>query len=798
MPNERFAILQTPLPSEEMLSNIPMEEFRGLAFLAMQGHDEISQCFEFDVSAISGTPDIAAHDLLGEEVALHVSADPQDPASIRCFHGIVDEFRFAGTDGQGHWRYHLTLRPRMWLLGKSSDNRIFQEMTVVDIVSEILEQHGCTAYEWQLDRDPPKREYCVQYGESDLNFVQRLLEHEGIFYFFRFDPSGHRIIFCDGFGALQSAENCSTLHFREGWSGHAAGIGAITDFSRADCIVPGSHSLTDYDFEKPSADLMSRSENPLPHSNSEGARYGYPGQYTEFQRGDDLAMIRNQQDQARMQVITALSTASAPASGNVFALTDFPREVENESYVIERVAYDIRGRRHRSEAQGASMGDPAARFATMPEKQSREADRAGFSALYTLIPERVSYRPAFRARRPVMKGPQTAVVVGPQGEEIYTDKYSRVKVQFHWDRDGRRDQNTTCFIRVSSAWAGSGWGFIQIPRIGQEVIVDFLEGDPDQPIITGRVYNAEQMPPYALPANATQSGWKSNSSPGGGGWNELRFEDKKGSEEVYFQAEKDHNELVKNNESRHIGNDWAEEVVRDATQWVGHDRTEAVDNNKSTTVGVDRTVKIGSNDDETVGKNRTLRVGVDESISVGNNSTEVIGMNHSQSVGATQTVTVKLTRTDTVGAAETRLVGAAQVNTIGAERAVTVGDAQQHVIAKDDGWVIGDNQSIRIGKDQLSEIGKNLTQTIGENRTISVAKSASESIGDDMALNVGKTIVVEAGDSLVLKCGKASIAMKKDGTINIDGKDITTKGSGKINVKASSDITMKGSKIKQN
>ena len=780
MPTERFAELQSPLPGEDALESTPMAEFSGLAFHGMQGRDSLSRCFEFDIAAISGSADIDADKLLGQEIGLKISADPGNPDRKRFFHGIVDAFRFDGLDDEGHWLYHLIVRPRLWLLSKTTDNRIFQEMTVKDIVSAVLDQHGCSDYEWDLRRNPPSRDYCVQYGESDLDFIQRLLEHEGIFYFFRFGDGKHTLILSDSLETLVPADDCSSLRYRESMADRHTVAGVITQFRRVDSIVSGSHSLTDYDFTKPSADLTAMVENSKSHSQADGARYSYPGTYTEHARGADLAGLRNHEDQVHAHVITARSTAPAPASGNVFKLADFPRDRDNIGYAIEQAVYRIRGNRYR--ARQPDDRAFAGRALPMDEGMEPEAEGTGFSALYTLVPQETGYCPPRMTRRPVMAGPQTAVVVGPAGEEIYTDEYSRVKVQFHWDRLGKSDEHSTCFVRVSSVWAGAGWGFIQIPRIGQEVIVDFLEGDPDQPIITGRVYNAAQMPPYGLPGSATQSGWKSNSTPGGGGWNELRFEDKKGSEEVYFQAEKDHNELVKNNESRHIGNDWSEEVVRDATQWVGHDRTESVDNNKSVTVGVDRTVSIGSNDDESVGKNRSLTVGVDETITIGSNSTESIGANHHQSVGSNQTVLVSVARTDRVGAAETRIVGAG--------RSVTVGAEQVHAVGRDDSWSIGSDQKVSIGKNRVTDIG--------ESSSLSVAKSSSQSIGEDLAINAGKTIVIEAADSITLICGSARLQMKKDGTILIDGKDLSGKASGKINLNASGDVIIKGSKISQN
>ena len=472
-------------------------------------------------------------------------------------------------------------------------------------------------------------------------------------------------------------------------------------------------------------------------------------------------------------------------SGAKFKFTNFPRETENDEYVVLRSDYLMWDDQYRS---------------------GMDRDGAGYEVTLALAPTSIPYRPSLRTPVPVMRGPQTATVVGPSGEEIYTDKYSRVKVQFHWDRLGKDDENSSCFVRVSSVWAGSGWGFIQIPRIGQEVIVDFLEGDPDAPLITGRVYNASQMPPYGLPDNATQSGWKSNSSPGGGGFNEMRFEDKKGEEEVYFQAEKDHNELVKNNESRTIGHNFKEDVGNDATQSIGHDRTESVVNDKAVDVGNNRTVSIGVDDTETVGSNRSLTVGANEKIAVGSNSSESIGLNHSQTVGAVQTVTVAAARVDSVGAGESRNVGAAQKNVIGGTRSVTVQKAQTHTINAEDTWAIskdqtvtvGGNHSLTISKDQTITLTGNQSWTNEGGRLIKVGKGQTHDVAEDVWIKAGKAMMLEAADSIVLKCGSASISMKKDGTINIEGKDITIKASGKINGKASGEMTLKGSKVNIN
>ena len=768
MPESRTITATTPLAPEK------------LAFASMSGQEEISQCFSFQARFVSDDIDLKSEDVLGLGVTIKVESDRGE----RFFHGLVDSFALTEF-GDERIEYVAVLRPWLWFLSKTSDNRIFQNMSVVEIVEEVFSAYPNAEFEKRLQESYPPREYCVQYDETDLNFVSRLLEHEGIFFFFEYGDGVHTMILTDDNAKLEPASGYDEIPYRaDSDSGRDFDEG-VTLWQRTDMAVSGSYTHADYDFTKPSADLKVRSETPFSHKLAEGKRYAYPGTYLEIARGETLAGIRLEELQSAHHRIQAVSSAIGPAAGAIFALTEFPRAAENDTYVIRAVQYDLSDDQYRA---GGGTGD------------------VGFSAIYNLIPHAIPFRPTRTTPVPVMRGPQTAVVVGPAGEEIYTDEYSRVKVQFHWDRLGKNDENTTCFIRVSSVWAGSGWGFIQIPRIGQEVIVDFLEGDPDQPIITGRVYNANQMPPYDLPGSATQSGWKSNSSPGGGGWNELRFEDKKGSEEVYFQAEKDHNELVKNNETRTIGNDWVEDVGNDATQSIGNDRTESVVNNKSTSVGVDRTVSIGNNDTENVGVDRSLSVGSNETISIGTDSTETIGSNHTQSVGSAQTLSVGTTRSRTVGAAETVGVGAAQSINVGAARSIVVASTQSHAIGGGDSHTIGGSQSVSVASGQTVRVGSDQSTTVGANHALNVSADSTTAIGGnnmmdvgaDMGVKVGAKMVIDVADEISLVCGSASITMKKDGTITIKGKDITSKGSGKITLDASGDVVIKGSKIHQN
>lgn len=751
-----------------------------LLFSQMEGFDEISQCFRYEVGLVSKDMNVKAEDILGTAMTVKV----RTPGGERYFHGIAAEFAFhEHTEEYAHYR--AVLRPWLWFLTNRSDNRIFQKKSVVEILEEVFKAHDHVKVEKRLKKSYPPRDYCVQYRESDLTFVQRLMEHEGIFYHFDHADGEHTLVLSDANASVKDAERFETIKFRAVTSGVVGQDDVITELLPRASVRSGAYVHTDYDFKKPATDLMTKSDAPKPHEAAKGELYHYPGNYIEVSAGEPLAAVRLEEAQALHVRVEAVGNVRGLWSGVSFQLEEFGREADNVKYLVLRSDYEMWDDQYRAGMQRQDEG---------------------FGVRLKLQPLSLAFRPERRTPKPLMSGPQTAVVVGPSGEEIFTDEYARVKVQFHWDRLGGKDENSSCFVRVSSVWAGSGWGFIQIPRIGQEVIVDFLEGDPDQPIITGRVYNAAQMPPYGLPANATQSGWKSNSSPGGGGWNEMRFEDKKGSEEVYFQAEKDHNELIKNNETRTIGNDFAEDVGHDAKQDIGHDRTETVGNDKSVTVGHDQTTSIGNNDTETVGVNRVLSVGSNETISIGSNSSETIGLNHTQTVAVAQTITVGAARVDSVGASETRTVGAVQSNTIGASRDVTVGASQSHSIGSDDGWTIGSNRSVSVGSNESMTVGGNQTETvsgdvalkIGKGRATDIADAEMMNVGKDMGIKVGKKFVLDVTDEITLKCGDAQITMKKDGTISIKGKDISLTGSGKINAKADGNITMKGAKINQN
>ncbi|MCO5066556.1 MAG: type VI secretion system tip protein VgrG [Rhizobiaceae bacterium] len=775
MADERVAVAHTPLGDSTLI------------FTHLAGRDEISRPFGYRVRFVSTDLKVDPLAMLGGIVSVELEADPK-----RWFTGHCAEFRQIRIEGKLAY-YEAMVRPWFWFLSNTSDNRIFQNMTVVEIVEKIFSKYGIAKFEKRLQGSYKPREYCVQYSESDLDFVQRLLEHEGIFYFFEHGDGEHTMVLADAMSKLKPAPDYKTVVFNYGGGDSRRDREYLTEWASGSEVRPGAYAHTDYDFQKPGADLMAKSEQPFGHAEAKGEVYADPGVHLDTGRGDAIAAIRREELQATHQRIAAAGNVRGLFPGCTFSLEDHPRDDQNQDYLVVTAEYHL--------------SDPAYRSGADP-------DGPTFRVVLGLSPTSLTYRPPRITPRPHMAGPQTAVVVGPSGEEIFTDKYARVKVQFYWDREGKKDQNSSCFVRVSQTWAGANWGFIQIPRIGQEVIVDFMEGDPDQPIITGRVYNDEQMPPYGLPGSATQSGWKSNSSLGGGGSNELRFEDKAGSEEVYFHAQKDHVLVIENDRTKTVHHDQSDRIDHDAKHSVGHNLDEDVGNDKTLSVGHDRTGTIGNDDTESVGNNRALSVGSNETISIGANSTETIGANHSQTVALNQSVTVGVARVDTVGATEARTVGAAQTISVGATRSVSVGADQSHRVGASDSVSVGAAQTIQIGANQSTSVGGDQTLSVAKKRSssignddstavsgayaLSVSKASSTNVEQDMTVKVGKKLMIDVADEVTIKCGSASIMMKKDGTIQVSGKDITIKGSGKININASSDVKIKGSTINNN
>jgi len=461
-------------------------------------------------------------------------------------------------------------------------------------------------------------------------------------------------------------------------------------------VRPGQHTSIDYNFETPSTQLMSHT--PGNHSSEV---MEFPGGYDKRDDGDRLSRIRHQEILAEAVEAEGSGRCRAVKVGGKIELTKHHNKNANAAYFVTSVK------------QSAKLGD----------FRSGGDPGLAYESSFTATPFDTPYRPERTTALPRAYGYESAVVVGPAGDEIYTDKYGRVKVQFFWDRKGTKDDKSSCWVRVSTVWAGKGWGAIHTPRIGQEVLVAFLNGDPEDPIVVGRVYNAEQMPPYALPTNKTQSGIKTRSTLGGtpDNFNEIRFEDKKGNEELYIHAEKDKNE--------HVEHDNSEKIDHDEKISVGNDQTISVGNDQSISVAKQQTISVGAS--------RTDSVTDDESLSIGKNQTITIGGNHGETVDKNASLSVK------------------------------------------------GNRDVSVEKNFPEDVQAAMSVKVSKDSTVTVGKNYSLTVDKEITIKAGDTLVLESDKEVIIKTGSATIHMKKSGDIEISGGKIQVKGSGDLILKGS-------------
>ncbi|MBI4241706.1 MAG: type VI secretion system tip protein VgrG [Candidatus Rokubacteria bacterium] len=714
-----------------------------LLLRSMTGSEHLGRLSQYELSVLSAEESVKMDDILGQNITIQLEvADDQQ----RFFNGYVSRFAQTGRTA-GYATYQVTVRPWLWFLTRRQDCRIFQDMTVPEIIKKVFQDYDFADFDESLSGSYRKRGYCVQYRETDFDFVSRLMEEEGIYYYFKHQDGRHTLLLADSYGAHSLLPGYEKVPYYPPTENVVRKEEHVHDWAITREVMPGLCTLQDFDFQKPGVDLATRSKIQKRHALADFEIYDYPGMYFKEEDGKNYARARIEELHSQHEQVHGVANARGFMPGGLFELTGFPREDQNREYLIVSASYDL-------QTAEFETGGPS-------------ADGPRYACRFSAIESKTPYRTPRFTPKPVLQGPQTAIVVGKEGEEIWTDKFGRVKVQFHWDRLGKKDENSSCWVRVASVWAGKQWGGIHIPRIGQEVVVEFLEGDPDRPIVTGRVYNADAMPPYGLPDNATQSGLKSRSSKGGTGdnFNEIRFEDKKGNEELYIHAEKNHTNITEN--------DRGEDVGHDRSLHVAHDKSEAIDNNKAIKVGVDHTEEIGANKTLKVGANHDESIGANMTINIASMLTENVGINYAETVGAAMELTI--------GAAFTETVGAVKAQTIGANKTVDVGA----------------NHSVSVGSSETIKVGGDKSDTVSGGKTISVGKDLKEAISGGHTETVtkayalkAKSISVVAEDEITIKTGDASIGMKKNGDIVIKGKAITVKGSG--------DIVIKGSKVEAN
>ena len=643
----------------------------------MFAREQVSGLFEFDLTVVSEDENIDLYKILGEHARVELELPGGD---FRYFSGHVAGFSFASfRDNLAEYR--IVLRPWLWLLTRATNHRIFQNKTVPDIIKQVCQDHGFTDLDDRLSGKYEDRVFCVQYRESDFDFLARLMEEEGIYYFFEHEEAKHTLVLADGPSAHEPFGKYDVVPWYPPDAHDHREREHLDDWSMARGVRSGKFTQRDFDFTKPGADLEVVSRIAKPHAQAEFEQYQYPGGYSEVPRGEAISRMQLEAHQSDHEMLSGRGNARGMIPGFLFTLELFPRDDQNREYLILDVTHDLHQGGY--DSGGADAG----------------ADFE-YGCSLTAMPSSEPYRPPRMTPRPVVYGPQTAIVVGESGEEIWTNKHGQVKVQFHWDREGGNNQNSSCWVRVSQAWAGKQWGAQFLPRMGHEVIVEFLEGDPDRPIITGSVYNAENKPPYDLPGNATQSGIKTRSSKSGtrDNFNEIRFEDKKGSEQLYLHAEKNMDTRVENCQTVNV------DVDRSVT--VGNNEEHHVKNNREKNVDVDETTMIGKNREATIGLNEKLTVGNERTKNIGVSESSTIGTNRSTTVGVSDTLNVGANLSATAGAVFSMKAGA--VMSLDAGAAMTLKAAGPISISSAAGVSImhnphADTGMIRTVIDQLNE-----------------------------------------------------------------------------------------------
>jgi type VI secretion system secreted protein VgrG len=496
-------LLTTPLGTDKLL----LQTF--------QGEERMSSLFHYSLGMVSTDNALDFTQIVGKSVTVSTSLVTGE---TEYFNGIVGRFIQAGQDAR-YTTYRADVHPWLWLLTMNSDCRIYQNKTAPDIIKSVFSDAGFSgSVKDSLTGTYNAREYCVQYMESNFHFVTRLMEEEGIFYFFEHTASSHTLVLADDSSAHADILGTSTIHMAPSdkeWTDETA----VFNCSWEQQVTVGQYQADDYNFETPSTDLLSKTSS----QDTSRSIYEYPGRYMVKGDGDTITALMLAAYETPAKVLRGASACRAFRAGAKFTLSDHTRSDVNAAYYLKWVSF-------------------------------RADQTSTYNNSFEALPSAVVYRHSRTAPKSRIYGSQTATVVGKSGEEIWTDKYGRIKVKFHWDQAPAQDETASCWIRVAQGWGGKSWGAIFIPRIGMEVIVSFLEGDPDRPIVTGCVYNATQTVPYTLPDDQTKSTVKSNSSKGGGGFNEFRFEDKAGSEEIFMQAQKDLNITVLNNRTETITN----------------------------------------------------------------------------------------------------------------------------------------------------------------------------------------------------------------------------------------------------
>ena len=681
---DRIVIAHTPLGEET------------LRFRAMQGTEALSELFEFEVELLSDSMDLDLKTLLGQSLTLDITT----PSGKRYLDGLVTRCVLVGREDavDRQYRYRATVRPWLWLLTRRQNCKIFQNQSVPDILQAVLGEYGF-AVEKHLTGSYRQWGYCVQYQETDFDFVSRLMEHEGIYYFFKHALGSHTLVLTDDIGTSEPFPGYASIPFYTADRVVTVQEECISQYQVAEEISSGSYVTDDYNFTTPRTPLQNQRANPGSYPHGQYEVYDWLGGYAEQGDSDHYSRTRLEELQSERERNLGHGTARGIAPGYQFTLRNCPRLDANRDYLVVSVTYRLQ----------------EAGYASTDELAHYDFD-------FITQPTSLPFRPPRKTPKPRTNGPQTAVVVGPAGEEIWTDQYGRIKVQFRWDRYGSMDENSSCWVRVSSSWAGSTFGGMYIPRIGQEVIVDFIAGEPDRPIVVGCTYNADQMPPFPLPANASQSGFISRTVKGTpANANAIRFEDKPGSEELWFHAELDHRHTVERDKNHDIGRDRAETIHRHSTQ--------TVEGNKATTIVQNYTHGVQGKSDRAVTLAATENYSATWDHTTVGDSTVLRQAPHSQTYQATYNHTVQGVATQLYQSPESRTNLQNFVHTVG-------GDHIHNVTGF---------HKVAVEQDHDMDVTGSHTTTVQQDHTLTVMQNASYQTVNTHSVTAGDVSISAGG-----------------------------------------------------
>jgi type VI secretion system secreted protein VgrG len=670
------------------------------------GIEALSRDYTYSATVLTSDSSIDGNAAIGEEVNI---AYHNEDGRTRKFHGFVSRFEYNEQveEPVQMTSYTMDIVPWLWFLKHNQDFRIFQEMTTPDILKEIFQNYQCSDFRMQLTESYPTREYCVQYNESDFDFVSRLLEEEGIYYYFEHSQDRHVLVLCDSTAGYFDLDEPAVVYGPVGVDQQEQ----LTSWKHIYEFRPSKVAQKDFNFKKPNDGLVTDKKGKVKFKRSDCVEiFEYPGRYDAADKGNRLTNVRMEELEAEHDRVLGRGSYLSFTPGGKFKIDKHSRrEEEGKTYVITEVFTEF----------NSNIGFDG-------------GDTEDFRNEFRCIPAQTPFRPARATKKPFVEGPQTAIVV-TDGQEIVVDDHARVKVQFHWDRYGKQDVDSSCWIRVSQTHAGKGWGVVDIPRKDEEVIVSFLDGDPDRPIITGRVYNGENQVPFGLKGagdnnkNKTRRG-NTTKSYGGGGYNEMTMDDTDGQEQIRIHGQNNMDTTVQNDQTLTVNNN--------RTKTIANDETNSIGNNRSTEVAVDHTEKVGSDQKVTVGSKQSVTVGTMKNETVGMMSNEMVGIAKTLNVGAVYSV---------VTGAMNTAVGYKMAEEIGFSKTV----------------LVGSDYSLKVGSDHSVKVGKNYS------------------------LNVSDAVAVEAGDVVEIKCGASKLRLESGGKVTIEGTEFLFSAAGSVKINGS-------------